>query len=149
MIKLLSFDQFIKYEHSSVIFLIFNTVDFVLFELLPRKTVHYKNNTDFARTIKFAFIWRKCTPHERSGQGEDFSFRRQSTNRVRAPYSQLFFLRFEANLCEYGSYSLHFRMFWYIHKLHLFASFASYSLINTVVLRIRIRDQVPFGPLVI
>ncbi len=42
-----------------------------------------------------------------------------------------FFIRFEANLSEYGSYSLHIRMFRYIRKHHLFASFASYSLQNT------------------
>ncbi len=39
-----------------------------------------------------------------------------------------FFIRFEANLSEYGYYSLHIRMFRYIDKSHLFASFASYSL---------------------
>jgi hypothetical protein len=44
-----------------------------------------------------------------------------------APYSQLFFIRFEANLSEYGSYSLHICIFRYIRKHHLFASFASYS----------------------
>jgi hypothetical protein len=44
------------------------------------------------------------------------------------PFSQLFFIRFEVNLSEYGSYSLHIRMFRYIHKHHLFASFASCSL---------------------
>jgi hypothetical protein len=38
--------------------------------------------------------------------------------------------RFEANLSEYGSYSLHKRMFQYIRKHHLFASFASYTLQN-------------------
>ncbi len=47
-----------------------------------------------------------------------------------APYSQLFFIRFEANLSENGSYSLHISMFRYIRKHHLFASFASYSLQN-------------------
>jgi hypothetical protein len=31
-----------------------------------------------------------------------------------------FFIRFEANLSEYGSYSLHIRMFWYIRKHHSF-----------------------------
>jgi hypothetical protein len=41
-----------------------------------------------------------------------------------------FFIRFEANLSEYGSYSLHIRMFRYIRKHQLFASFASYSLQN-------------------
>jgi hypothetical protein len=41
-----------------------------------------------------------------------------------------FFIRFEANLSEYGSYSLHIRMFRYIRKQHFFASFASYSLQN-------------------
>jgi hypothetical protein len=38
-----------------------------------------------------------------------------------------FFIRFESNLSEYGFYSLYIRMFWYIRKHHLFASFASYS----------------------
>ncbi len=47
-----------------------------------------------------------------------------------APYSQLFLFRFEANLNEYGSYSLQIRMFRYIRKLLLFSSFASYSLQN-------------------
>jgi hypothetical protein len=41
-----------------------------------------------------------------------------------------FFNRFEANRSEYGSYSLHIRMFLYIRKHHLFASFTSYSLQN-------------------
>ena len=41
-----------------------------------------------------------------------------------APYSHLFFIRFKANLSEYGSYSLHIRMFRYIRKHHLFALFA-------------------------
>jgi hypothetical protein len=41
-----------------------------------------------------------------------------------------FFIRLEANLSEYGSYSLHIRMFRYIRKQHLFAPFASYSLQN-------------------
>jgi hypothetical protein len=41
-----------------------------------------------------------------------------------------FFIRFEANLSEHGSYSLHIRMLRYIRKHHLFASFASYSLQN-------------------
>jgi hypothetical protein len=50
------------------------------------------------------------------------------THKEGAPYSQLFFIRFEANPSEYGSYSLHICMFRYIHKHHLFASFASYSL---------------------
>jgi hypothetical protein len=44
--------------------------------------------------------------------------------------SLLFFTRFEANLSEYGSYSLHIRMFRYIRKHHLFVSFASYLLQN-------------------
>ncbi len=41
-----------------------------------------------------------------------------------------FFIRFEGDLSEYGSYLLHIRMFRYIRKHHLFASFASYSLRN-------------------
>jgi hypothetical protein len=47
-----------------------------------------------------------------------------------SPYSQLYFILFEATLREYGSYSLHIRMFQYIRKHHLFALFASYSLQN-------------------
>ncbi len=43
---------------------------------------------------------------------------------------QLFFISFKANPSEYGSYSLHIRMFRYIRKHRLFASFASYSLQN-------------------
>jgi hypothetical protein len=45
-----------------------------------------------------------------------------------AVFATGFFMRFEANLSEYGSYSLHIRMFRYIRKHYLFASFASYSL---------------------
>jgi hypothetical protein len=45
-------------------------------------------------------------------------------------YSQLFFIRFKANLSKYGSCSLHIRMFRYIRKHHVLASFASYSLQN-------------------
>jgi hypothetical protein len=41
-----------------------------------------------------------------------------------------FFIRFKANLGEYGSYSLHICMLRYIRKHHFFASFASYSLQN-------------------
>jgi len=41
-----------------------------------------------------------------------------------------FFIRFEPNLSEYGYYLLHIRMFRYIRRHHLFASFASYSLRN-------------------
>jgi hypothetical protein len=41
-----------------------------------------------------------------------------------------FFIHFEANLSEYGSYSLHIRMFRYLRQHHLSASFASYSLQN-------------------
>jgi hypothetical protein len=41
-----------------------------------------------------------------------------------------FFIRFEANLSEFGSYSLHIRMFQYIRRHHLFAYVASYSLQN-------------------
>ncbi len=41
-----------------------------------------------------------------------------------------FFIRFEANLSEHGPYSLYIRMFRYISKHRLFASFASYSLQN-------------------
>ncbi len=46
------------------------------------------------------------------------------------PIHSFFFIRFEANLSEYGSYSVHIRMFLYIHKYQLFASFASYYLQN-------------------
>jgi hypothetical protein len=41
-----------------------------------------------------------------------------------------FFIRFEANLSEYGSYSLHIRMFRYIRSHTLFESFALYSVQN-------------------
>ncbi len=46
------------------------------------------------------------------------------THKQGAPYSQLFFhsLRSKSKRI-YGSYSLHIRMFRYIHKHHLFASF--------------------------
>jgi hypothetical protein len=53
-----------------------------------------------------------------------------SQKRVRPLYKvrrirNFFFIRFEANLIEYGSYSLHISMFRYIRKHTLFASFAS------------------------
>jgi hypothetical protein len=40
-----------------------------------------------------------------------------------APFAT-FFNRFEANLSEYGSYSLHIRMFRYFRQHHLFASYS-------------------------
>jgi hypothetical protein len=49
-----------------------------------------------------------------------------------------FFIRFEANLSEYGSYSLHIRMFRYICQHHLFAS---YSLQN---IRINLHANIYF-----
>ncbi len=51
-----------------------------------------------------------------------------------------FFICFEANLREYGYYSLHIRMYRYIRKHQLFASFASYSLQNMRKIRIQIFD---------
>jgi hypothetical protein len=39
----------------------------------------------------------------------------------RAVFKTVFFICFEANLSEYGSYSLHIHMFWYIRKHHIFA----------------------------
>jgi hypothetical protein len=56
-----------------------------------------------------------------------------------APFSQ-FFCLFEANLSEHGSYSLHVRMFRYIHKHLLFTSFASYRFEIFAQTRIQIFD---------
>jgi len=59
-----------------------------------------------------------------------------SGRRGRAPGSRVrcirnfFFIRFEANVSKYGSFSLHIRSLRYIRKHYLFASFASYSLQN-------------------
>ncbi len=49
-----------------------------------------------------------------------------------------FFIRFQTNLSEYGSYSLHIRMFRYIRNHHLFASFAhiSFTLFAQIPLQI-------------
>ena len=47
--------------------------------------------------------------------------------RVRHIHNFFIFYFFEANLSEYGSYSLHICLFRYILKQHLFASFPSYS----------------------
>jgi hypothetical protein len=47
-----------------------------------------------------------------------------------------FFIRFEVNPTEYGSYSLHFR---YIRKHHLFASFTSYCILFKIFTQICIQ----------
>jgi hypothetical protein len=52
------------------------------------------------------------------GQGPNIFKQRLSVGVV-SEYSQLFFIRFESNLSEYGSYSLHIHMFRYIHIIRL------------------------------
>jgi len=58
-----------------------------------------------------------------------------------------FFIRFEANPSEYGSYSLHIRMFRYISKQHLFALhilFKIFAQINTQIFEIHVAANVRF-----
>ncbi len=63
-------------------------------------------------------------------------------SRVRCIHN--FFIHFEVNLSEYGSYSLHIHRFWYIHKQHLFASFSLQTICTNLYTNIQFHAKKKF-----
>jgi hypothetical protein len=69
----------------------------------------------FRDNIHYYSTFRPPTGKEERKSGrEEWRWEEGFVSRVRRICN--FFIRFEANLSEYGSYSLHIRMFWYIRQ---------------------------------
>ncbi len=104
------------------------TIVFHLFFTDVSKTMQCFRD-DWYKGCSYYFMWMQCAFFMLFGlQPARTCCIAGCVRRIR----NFFFIRFEANLSENGSYSLrlHIRMFRYIRKHHLFVSFASYSLQN-------------------